>query len=77
MPTPSDECRTTKLVRFGSYRVDRCSCGAIHVAAGPVTLHMDEGAFRQFAETLAAGSEQLELLRKPHLSVVVDGGRAE
>jgi len=76
MPIPSENCQRLPLARLGSYRVDRCSCGAIHVSAGPVTLHMDAGAFRQLLATLVAGGEQLEraCASVPRLSVVADEG---
>ena len=72
MPHSPNECRTTTLVRFGSYRVDHCSCGAVHVAAGPVTLHLDERAFRQFVTVLGEGVEQLNAMQKSHLNLVAE-----
>ncbi len=75
--TSHNKCSAVQLVRFGHYKVERCSCGAVHVAAGPVTLHLDEGAFRQFVQTLTVGIEQLDLLQAPHLRVVADDGASE
>ena len=72
MPHSPNECRTITLVRFGSYRVDTCSCGAVHVAAGPVTVPLADGAFLQFVTILAEGVEQLEASREPQLSVVAE-----
>ena len=77
MPETPERCKAVCLVSYGKYRVVRTNCGVIQVAAGPVTLHMDATAFRQFTETLEVGVEQLDHLERPHLSVVADSRVSE
>jgi hypothetical protein len=43
--------------------VDACSCDAIHVHVGTVTLHLTRDALRSIAHTLMAATMRLEQRR--------------
>ena len=47
------DCGPVKtLAHFPGYRVDRCSCGLVHVCIGPVTVHLEPDAFLTFADVI-------------------------
>ena len=55
-----DGCgRSKTLAHVPGYRVDECSCGLIHVAVGPVTVHMEPAAFLTFGDVIAHSVEQI------------------
>jgi hypothetical protein len=41
------------LVRTPSCKIDRCSCGAVHISVGSTTVRLVEGAARELSEALA------------------------
>tara|TARA_B100000700_G_C14409009_1_gene562756 strand:- start:58 stop:360 length:303 start_codon:yes stop_codon:yes gene_type:complete len=48
----SSDCYRTLLAARGNFRVERCSCGAISLHAGPLTLRLESDALEQLAMTL-------------------------
>ena len=74
---------TRKLLAGGnSCRVEACSCGHVHVTAGPITLRMEPGALQAFAAVLARAATALreaEAAReddRPRLTLVEGGSIA-
>lgn len=54
-------CRQTLLARGATAQLTRCSCGHLHLALGPVTLRLEEGALRDVLGTVGEGLAALEL----------------
>jgi hypothetical protein len=40
------------LVRTPNCKIDRCSCGAVHVSVGSTTMRIPEGAARELRDAL-------------------------
>ena len=51
----------TTLVANGSFRVESCGCGALHVTVGAVTIRLPPTAFESLTETLMRAADQLML----------------
>ena len=67
-------CERTNLVSNGIFRVDRCSCGALHMHVGALTLKLAQDAMESLSDTLAeamAVNQQLcQQSRGPTLQLV-------
>ncbi len=53
------ECQRQCLIEGALAKVEQCSCGMIHVTAGPLTVRLDPQAFESIASTFAAGADRL------------------
>ena len=56
-------CRRRRLASRGSFSVDECDCGAVHLTVGYVTLRLDPCAYR---EVVAVMDDALRRLPAPH-----------
>lgn len=54
------EHRTRTIARGPNTRIDRCTCGAIHLHVGATTLRLSEAVARELAKSLALGFAQLD-----------------
>lgn len=53
---------TRRTVAVGEYAmVEQCTCGAVHVTIGPVTLRLDAAAIGPIADTLNEAAHGLNL----------------
>lgn len=41
-----------------------CECSSVHVTIGPVTINLEPGAFKQFAELMASATERLAKIKE-------------
>lgn len=55
----SKPCRRTPLARGHNMQVDRCTCGLIHISAGPVTLRLERAAAESLTTVLMHGMSVL------------------
>lgn len=46
---------TKTIARAANTRIDQCSCGAIHITVGGVTMRIREQAARELRDVLIAG----------------------
>lgn len=76
--TENATCERRVLARATGYCVEHCSCGLIHVYAGPITMHMESESCEAFTTVLAKAMVVLSQLRreesKPSLRLVPDEG---
>ena len=49
----TSSCHRTNLASYGSFKVERCSCGSIHLHIGAMTLRLEPTAMEQLAATLS------------------------
>ncbi len=54
-------CTRKLLARSRSCTVDLCSCGSVHLTAGPCTLRMTRDAFEEFGVAIAAALRTRDL----------------
>lgn len=52
-------CCQTLLSQGSCTQLSRCSCGHLHLALGPVTVRLEEGALRELWSVLRGGLEAL------------------
>ncbi len=53
-------CRPQTLVKNLACRIDRCSCGNIHVNIGPFTLRLDPAVFSLVSRALGDADQALD-----------------
>jgi hypothetical protein len=59
-PKPETHCERRRLAAEGQYAIDVCRCGAIHLTVGPLTIRLEENAYRELASTISAGATELD-----------------
>lgn len=74
--TAGEACQRQLLAHLPGYRVELCSCGAVHVHAGPVTVRMTREDYETFATVVATAmanlAQQSERPKRPALRLVDD-----
>ena len=45
-------CRRRRLAQRGSFTVDECECGAIHLTIGYVTIRLERCAYHEMASAV-------------------------
>lgn len=66
-------CVRTILARSESFVVEKCSCGLVHIYAGPVTLHMEPEECEGFTTVMACAMVNMAKMKesqKPGLRLV-------
>jgi hypothetical protein len=53
-------CRRQTIGSSGSFRVELCGCGAIHVTIGFVTMRLDRPAYRELMRAINQGGSILD-----------------
>jgi hypothetical protein len=61
----SPKCQKRKLAARGSFSVDRCECGAIHLTLGFVTIRLEPRAYRELADTIFDGLQMIDRHDQP------------
>lgn len=51
---------TTTIARTSSCRIDRCSCGAVHVSVGGTTIRIRDGVARELRDVLATALREID-----------------
>lgn len=72
-------CKRRLLAQAHGFRVESCSCGLVHVTAGPMTLRMEPGACQSFAAVLSRAAMALSAVERrdaPPRLAVLEGGTA-
>lgn len=60
-PMKSARCTSRELLAGeDAVRVERCSCGTIHVGVGATTLHLSEDGLRLLSSILADATDVLD-----------------
>lgn len=54
------KCERQRLAEHGSFTVELCDCGAVHLAIGFVTLRLDPRAYRELARTVDEGLRAIQ-----------------
>jgi hypothetical protein len=62
-----ERCERRRLAERGSFNVDECDCGAIHLTLGCLTLRLDPSAYGELVEAIAESLESLQPQKKPAL----------
>ena len=57
-------CVRTILARAESFVVEKCSCGLVHIYAGPVTLHMEPEECEGFTTVMACAMVNMAKLKE-------------
>lgn len=57
-------CQTTNISALGPFRVDLCSCGAVHVHLGPAMVRLTPDSLPHLAETLRLAEERLPAVQR-------------
>ncbi|HZP44385.1 MAG TPA: hypothetical protein VFB15_01930 [Candidatus Binataceae bacterium] len=60
--TNKSPCRKRRLAQRGSFLVDDCACGAVHLTIGYLTIRLERAAYAEMAEAIG---EALTILRTP------------
>lgn len=50
----------TTIARASNTRIDRCSCGAIHITVGGTTIRIKDGAARELRDLLAVAMRTVD-----------------
>ncbi|HEY1851625.1 MAG TPA: hypothetical protein VGG60_11415 [Candidatus Binataceae bacterium] len=58
-------CRRNRLAERGSFSVDECACGALHLTIGYVTMRLESCAYRELAAAMIEALAQLPLQDRP------------
>ena len=58
-------CRRRRLASRGSFSVDECDCGAVHLTIGYVTLRLDPCAYREVVAMMDDALRRLPLPDRP------------
>jgi hypothetical protein len=51
---------TTTIARTPNCRIDRCSCGAVHISVGSTTIRIQDGAARELRDILALAMSEID-----------------
>ena len=57
-------CVRTILARSESFVVEKCSCGLVHIYAGPVTLHMEPEECEGFTTVMACAMVNMAKMKE-------------
>jgi hypothetical protein len=60
-----ERCQREVLVESALAKIELCSCGMIHVSAGPLTLRLEPHAFEALSETIGFARERLQRRKLP------------
>lgn len=51
---------TTPVARTANCRIDRCSCGAVHITVGGTTIRVQDGAARELRDVLVQAIAEID-----------------
>jgi hypothetical protein len=51
---------TTTIARTSNCRIDRCSCGAVHISVGGTTIRVKDGAARELRGILGLALSEID-----------------
>lgn len=71
----ASKCTRETLAEGSGFRVERCSCGTVHVTAGALTLRMDAEACEAFAAVLGHAVHELSRRGSPAALRMLAGGK--
>ena len=57
-------CVWTILARSESFVVEKCSCGLVHIYAGPVTLHLEPAECEGFTTVMACAMVNMAKMKE-------------
>jgi hypothetical protein len=61
----TSNCQRRRLAECGSFAVDECDCGAIHITIGYVTMRLDPRAYRELARAILEALDHLSVHQRP------------
>jgi hypothetical protein len=59
------KCKRRKLAERGTFNVELCDCGAVHLTVGFLTLRLDPRAYRELAGAIDEGLRAMEVRDQP------------
>lgn len=59
------QCQQELLSQDRCYQVTRCSCGAVHVTIGPITMRLEPEAYHSLLAVLLAARQHLPFPSTP------------
>jgi hypothetical protein len=51
---------TKPIARSPNCRIDRCSCGAVHISVGGTTIRIQDGVSRELRDVLTAALNEID-----------------
>jgi hypothetical protein len=51
---------STPIARTQNCRIDRCSCGAVHITVGGTTIRIQDGAARELRDILTSALAEID-----------------
>jgi hypothetical protein len=51
---------TKPIARTSNCRIDRCSCGAVHISVGGTTIRVQDGVARELRDVLTAALVEID-----------------
>ncbi len=61
----SEKCERRRLAEHGTFYIDLCNCGVVHLTIGCLTLRLDPSAYRELASSVQESLCWLDLGDKP------------
>ena len=58
-------CSKRRLAQRGSFAVDACECGAVHLTIGYVTMRLERSACAEMADAIAGALDLLATQNRP------------
>jgi hypothetical protein len=58
-------CKRKRIAESGTFHVDLCKCGVVHLTIGCLTLRLDPSAYRELAVAIHESLLNLESLDGP------------
>lgn len=58
-------CSKRRLAQRGSFAVDACECGAVHLTIGYVTMRLERSACAEMADAIAEALDLLATQNRP------------
>ncbi|PRQ04307.1 hypothetical protein ENSA5_08730 [Enhygromyxa salina] len=52
--------KSTTIARTSNCRIDRCSCGAVHISVGGTTIRVKDGVARELRDILALAMREID-----------------
>jgi hypothetical protein len=65
--TANDKCERRRLAECGTFKIDMCDCGTVHLTIGCLTLRFEPSAYGELATAI---DESLRRLQRPDKPVI-------
>jgi hypothetical protein len=62
-----DRCERRRIAERGTFNIEECDCGAIHLTLGCLTLRLDPAAYGELVEAIGESLNHLQHRKRPIL----------